>query len=220
MLASTPQLALSAPCVLSLPVSAGISGLVAGQLDCSHSLNWGIRTGVALLGFEKPVPYVRATVGIAYPTESALREKVAPPQGWQLLQTLRYVYLPGNSFEKIQNLSSEQAYKSPAIQQWSVLLDSDVAFELRFLELENRTPEPFFGIKVWQTLPQRWRTLGALQDTNDADAHGIVGNYYFRRKQWSVELGIGRMTVEVDRVAATFFHPTFAVALKLGELPQ
>jgi hypothetical protein len=83
---------------------------------------------------------------------------------------------------------------------------------------KNEAPTSAFGIKIWQTVPPRWRTLGALQDTRNANAHGVVGTYFFQKNRWSGEVGIGRMTADVDRVSATFFYPTFALALDLGEL--
>lgn len=202
------------PCQWSLPLSATLTGFFAAQIECKTGISWGVRLGTALLGFRQPVEYVRTKASVAYPPEG-LQGRPAGLASWQVVHSVKYAYLPEGTATRIKTSGAELALASPALQQWNALMDSDLSLELRYWG-ETADKAPRFGLRAWQTLPARWRTLGGLHETRNADARGLQALYFFTKNPWAAELGLGRMTVEVDRISATSLYPTFEITLELG----
>lgn len=131
---------------------------------------------------------------------------------------IHYTYLPEASFNPIESLASKSnPLLSPAVQQWSTFLDSEVALELLKKAGGSHLSITHWGLKVWQSLPPQWRSLGALRDTRNSNLNGLQAIARFQGQRWRAQAGLGRMTVAIDRVATTFIHPTVDLSLALGE---
>ena len=204
-------------CLDSFPVTSALTGVVSAELECGGDFLWGLRAGTVLLGFKKPVLYLRGSLGVSYPplpTPGSLSSQ----NEWQLLQYIHYIYLPEASFNPIESLNkTSNLLLSPAVQQWSIFLDSEVALELLKKAGRNHLNITHWGLKVWQSLPPQWRSLGALRDTRNSSLNGLQAIARFQGQRWRAQAGLGRMTVAIDQVATTFIHPTVELSLALGE---
>lgn len=132
---------------------------------------------------------------------------------------IRYVFLADNAFDSLTSLPNQSWLSNPSLQQWSLLSESDVSLELTWKSDTPTFLSQGFALKLWQTLPPQWRTVGALRQTRNTDLNGISLNALFQENRWQGRIGIGRMTFASDQLAATFFYPTFEVSYELMNIP-
>lgn len=204
-------------CLASFPLTLALTGIISAELECGVDFFWRIRAGSALLGFKKPVVYLRGSLGVSYPSLRTPRS-LSNQSEWQLIQYIHYNFLPEASFNAIESLASKSnPLLSPSVQQWSTFLDSEVALELLKTAAVSRMSITHWGLKVWQALPPQWRSLGALRATRNSNLNGLQAVARFQGQRWRAQAGFGRMTVAIDRVSTTFIHPTVEMSLALGE---
>ncbi|MFZ9518974.1 MAG: hypothetical protein ACO3A4_00700 [Silvanigrellaceae bacterium] len=134
---------------------------------------------------------------------------------WSAQGTLQYVFLPAQAFATLPTMNTTNRLTHPSLQQWSVLADSNVTFELSKASQNPGSAFAAWGVQLWQTLPQSWRTVGALNSTRNVELNGITLVAHIDGERWRSVVGIGAMTAAVDQIALTFFYPTIEVSYLL-----
>ncbi|NBW81259.1 hypothetical protein EBR21_05845 [bacterium] len=205
----------------SLPVSAAALGILAGDWNCQDTFLWGLRLGAVGFGYRAWAPLMTGRLGLRFPFPTA---GSLPPEGTQAGQkwgtssrwlaegTIQYVLLPDQAFASLPQLSTASRFTHPSIQQWNVVADTNMTFEVGKQSENPNSPVSGWGVRLWQTLPKSWRTVGALNSTRNAELNGITLVAHIGSERWRGVLGIGAMTAAVDQIAVTFFYPTIELS--------
>jgi hypothetical protein len=172
------------------------------------------------MGFKKWTPFTRGRLGLGHDFH---RETVhysnERSSTWGVYGNLNYVFLLNDAFAELSELSSSKPYFTPSLQQWNLLSESDVSFEI----IRGNSPETSvfdtYRLKIWQTLPRSWRFVGGLRHTRDAELAGITILASFNSQRWSGSIGFGRAMIATDKIVASFFYPTAEISYVLGNLP-
>lgn len=155
------------------------------------------------------LPFATGKLAVGYPPEHS--SSAAPhhptPAAWQVVGQVSYVFLPDGAFSDLGSLASPSPLSTPALQQWSLLSDADVSLTLRLNSEDKNSFFNSYSLKLWQTLPPQWRTLGALRDTRAAELQGLIFQAHWRKNSWSGTLGAGRMAIALDKISLSFFYP-------------
>lgn len=204
------------PCGPHIPITPLLTGFFSGAWGCTGTERWEVRLGTALSGQEFITPYIRTSVGVSLPAPQN-PQTIEFLSGWEFSQSVQYSFVPEDSFKPPMEWSEGSLLYAPSLQQWNLLLDSEIAMEVSKKNTAPDTTRRSWGVKFWQVLPPQWRTLGALRSTRNANAYGLTVRATFRMGSWQAQLGLGRMTVAVDRIVASFFHPTMEVSFRPGE---
>lgn len=155
------------------------------------------------------LPFATGKLAVGYPPEpsSSAPSDHRTPADWQIAGKVSYVFLPDGAFSNLGSLAAPSPLSTPALQQWSLLADADVSLTLSLNSADKNSFFNSYSIKLWQTLPPQWRTLGALRDTRDADLQGLIFQAHLRKNNWSGSLGAGRMAIALDKISLSFFYP-------------
>jgi hypothetical protein len=208
---------LSTKCGTSLPVSAAALGILAVDWNCQDTFLWGLRLGAMGFGYRSWTPLLTGRLGLQFPLPSSnslptdrtdTGQKWETNRRWLAKGTIQYVLIPDQAFASLPTLNTSSRFTHPSIQQWSVVADSNVTFEVSKQSENPNSPLAAWGIRLWQTLPKSWRTIGALNSTRNAELNGITLVAHVSKEKWRGVVGIGAMTAAVDRIALTFFYPT------------
>lgn len=204
-------------CRTTAPLSPLLVGIVSIEIGCRSYFDWQLRSGGLLVSFRTPTPYLRTSVGLTFPQKTSSPEQNSQPE-WQIVQNLKYVYVPEKSFEFSSSDFKNKPIFLPSMQQWSIFLDSEVSLEFQKILPGGSFQPTMWGIKIWQTIPAQWRSLGALRDTRNNEVNGYQITTKYQSKSWSAYLGLGRMNVAIDRISLNLIHPTVEFEASLGEL--
>jgi hypothetical protein len=193
-----------------------LNGIISGAWGCSGTERWEVRLGTVLNDSEFITPYIRTSAGVSLPANPRLKD-TEPLAGWEFVQSIKYAFVPEESFERSIDWKGGSVLSSPSLQQWSMLLDSEIALEIVKRNFNSDSYRRAWGVKFWQVLPPSWRTLGALRDTRNANAYGLTLKAEFQAGPWRAQVGAGRMTLAVDRIVASFFYPSVEISFWPGE---
>lgn len=178
---------------------------------------WTAEPGVLLYGFMRPDVYLEGTLGIAYPSSNPNRNDFEG-EVWRIRGALSYAYVRQSSFVSLDESQPEFVINSPGLQQWTLLANSKITTELW---MNTQKEDAFFSsvwLKIWQTLPPKWRGLGALKHTGQAQMSGIgfTGNH--SSGPWSFSAGLGITSITVGKTIFTFAHPTLELKYQIAKL--
>ncbi|MEY3902060.1 MAG: hypothetical protein RL189_1366 [Pseudomonadota bacterium] len=196
-------------CTTSLPLSPSIAGVIAADWRCEGSFQWAVQAGAVGFAWKKWQPFATGGLAVGYPPWHSNPAAADQPSAavWQVAGQVSYVFLPDGAFANLDNIASTSSLSTPALQQWSLLADADVSLTLRLNSETRNSTIHSYSLKLWQTLPSQWRTLGALRDTRDAELQGLIFQAHWRKNSWSGTLGAGRMAIALDKISLSFFYP-------------
>ncbi|NBO39120.1 hypothetical protein EBU99_11115 [bacterium] len=199
-------------CLASLPITPLVVGTLAAQWECQGSVLWSVRAGVLFVSKNSLVPFFRGELGLKLPMSEPRQQAI-----WVIHPVIRYHFWPEINSQDVLSLPTTRSLNSREIQTWLALIDSDVRLE--FLRQQSFFSEIFshWGIRIWQTLPSQWRTLGSLRTTRSADMSGVSLVAQRDKGKLRGTLGIGRMTINIDRISASFFHPSVELSYYIGD---
>ena len=199
----------SRKCAASLPLSASIAGVFAADWRCKGTFQWTIQAGIVGFAWKRWLPYATGKLAVGYPPEHPGPAAGHQPtsSNWQMVGQVSYVFLPDGAFANLDRLAARSSITTPALQQWGLLADADASLTLRLNAEDKNSFFNSYSIKLWQTLPPQWRTLGALRDTRDAELQGLIFQTHLDKDNWSGTFGVGRMAIALDKISLSFFYP-------------
>ena len=141
------------------------------------------------------------------------------PSVWRTQASVSYVFLHNSAFEGLESSQPAGNLSTPALQQWNLLSQSDVSFEI--IRNTERKTSLFdsYRLKIWQTIPRTWRFTGALRDTRDAEMSGVTLLAAFNHRQWTGSAGVGRGMISTGKITAGFFYPAAEISYIIGHFP-